>query len=211
MQVVGVAADVRNNDLREEALPTLYIPFDQEPEVAVAVVARTTGDPRTALAAIRTAVARQAPDVPVSDEATMARLVERSVAAPRSASRLLLGFGGLALLLGTVGTYGLVAYGVERRTREIAVRVAVGANRRRVIGLVLREGLRLTLLGLTLGLLAAAGLARFLQSLLFGVGTTDPVAFAVAPLILAAAALLACVVPAARAANIEPSVALKRE
>jgi predicted permease len=211
MQVVGVAADVRNNDLREEALPTLYIPFDQEPEVAVAVVARTTGDPRTALAAIRTAVARQAPDVPVSDEATMARLVERSVAAPRSASRLLLGFGGLALLLGTVGTYGLVAYGVERRTREIAVRVAVGANRRRVVALVLREGLRLTLLGLTLGLLAAAGLARFLQSLLFGVGTMDPVTFTMVPVVLTAAALTACIVPAVRAAGIDPSEALKRD
>ena len=211
MQVVGVASDVRNNDLKETALPTLYVPFDQDPAAEAFVVVRTSGDPRQALAAIRTAVAAGAADVPVSEETTMERLVERSVAAPRSASLLLLGFGGLALLLGTVGTYGLVAYGVERRTREIALRVAVGAPRRRVVGMVLGEGLRLAAVGVVLGVGAALLLARFLGSLLYQVGTTDPVTFTVAPLVLALTALVASLVPALRAARIQPSEALKRE
>ena len=211
MQVVGVASDVRNNDLKEAALPTLYVPFDQEPEAEAFVVARTSGDPRQALAAIRTAVAAQAADVPVSSETTMDRMIERSVAAPRSAGLLLLGFGGLALLLGTVGTYGLVAYGVVRRTREIALRVAVGAPRRRVISLVLGEGLRLAVVGLVLGVGAALLLARFLGSLLYQVGAADPVTFTVAPLVLGITALLASLIPAVRAAGIQPSEALKRE
>jgi putative ABC transport system permease protein len=141
----------------------------------------------------------------------MERLIERSVAAPRSASLLLIGFGLLALVLGAVGTYGLIAYGVERRTREIAVRMAVGARRNAVVRMIVREGARLAGLGILAGLVVAFGLARFMQGLLYEVGPTDPVVFAVAPLVLGLTALLACLVPALKAARIEPSMALKRE
>ena len=211
MTVVGVAADVRNNDLRENPLPTIYIPFEQDPEVSVTVVARATGDPRRALSTIRATVTALSPDVPVSDAEAMERLIERSVAAPRSACLLLIGFGLLALVLGAVGTYGLIAYGVERRTREIAVRMAVGARRNAVVRMIVREGARLAGLGILAGLVVAFGLARFMQGLLYEVGPTDPVVFAVAPLVLGLTALLACLVPALKAARIEPSMALKRE
>jgi predicted permease len=213
MEVVGVVADVRNNDLAEDPAPAVYLPVAQE---AVGpsggpptVVARASGDPALALAAIRRAVANAAPDVPVSEEQTVERLIERSVAAPRAASRLLLGFGALALLLGAVGTYGLVAYGVQQRSREIAVRIAVGASRGRVVGLVLREGARLAGLGIVAGLVGALALSRLMRGLLYGIDPVDPIAFTVAPAVLGLTALLACLAPALRAARIAPSTALR--
>ena len=213
MEVVGVVADVRNNDLAEEPAPAVYLPVAQEPlgpsGGPPTVVVRASGDPAQALATIRRAVATAAPDVPVSEAQTAERLIERSVAAPRAASRLLLGFGALALLLGAVGTYGLVAYGVEQRSREIAVRMAVGAARGSVVGLVLREGARLAGLGIVAGLLGALALSRLMRGLLYGIDPVDPVAFTVAPAALGLTALLACLAPAIRAARIAPSTALR--
>ncbi len=213
MEVVGVVGDVRNNDLALEPSPAVYLPFAQEPTGPSGgpptVVARAAGDPAGVIAAIRAAVANVAADVPVSNEATMERLVERSAAAPRAASRLLLGFGALALLLGAVGTYGLVAYGVERRSRELAVRMAVGAGRRTVIAMVLREGLCLAGIGIVTGLAGALVLSRLVRGLLYDIGPTDPVAYTAAPAVLAVTAVLACLVPAYRASRIAPSSALR--
>jgi len=209
LTVVGVAADVRNNDLRTAALPTIYVPYAQYPQAAVSVVARTTGDPSQALAALRGVVQGVASDVAVSDEQQLRDLVERSVAAPRSVSLLLLSFGVLALLLGGIGTYGLVAYGVESRRQEFAVRLAIGARRGAVVGLVLREGSRLALVGIALGLVAAFALSRLLRSLLFEVSTTDPVSFLVAPVVLGTVAVIACLVPAWRATRVDPNQALR--
>ena len=209
LQVVGVVADVRNNDLRQPAMPTFYVPFDQASLAGATIVANATGDPVRALEAIRRAVGEVAPDVPVSKEQTMDRLIESSVSAPRSASLLLLGFGALALVLGAVGTYGLVAYGVARRTREIAVRLAVGAQPGNVIGMVVREGARLASAGILFGLLAAIGLTRLMKGLLYETAPLDLVAFSAAPLVLAAAALAACLVPALRASRIDPALSLK--
>jgi len=147
--------------------------------------------------------------VPVSNEQTMDRLIEKSVATPRSASLLLLGFGALALILGAVGTYGLVAYGVARRTREIAVRLAVGAAPKNVIGMVVKDGARLAGTGIVFGLVAAFGLTRLMRGLLFETAPVDAVAFAAAPLVLGLAALAACLVPALRASRIDPAISLK--
>jgi predicted permease len=209
LQVVGVVADVRNNDLKEPAMPTFYVAFDQTSRASATVVANTTGNPARALEAIRTAVNEVASDVPVSQEQTMDRLIEKSVATPRSASLLLLGFGALALVLGAVGTYGLVAYGVARRTREIAVRLAVGAAPGNVIAMVVKDGARLAGTGILFGLLAALGLTRLMRGLLFEAAPVDVIAFATAPLVLGLAALAACLVPALRAARIDPAIALK--
>jgi ABC-type antimicrobial peptide transport system permease subunit len=207
--VIGVVADVRNNDLRNAALPTIYLSYAQEPQAFMSVVARTAGNPQQALSAIRTAVRSVAPDVAVSDEQLVQQMVERSVSAPRSVGLLLVSFGVLALVLGGIGTYGLVAYGVESRRQEFAVRMAIGAGQPAVIRLVMREGLRLAMIGIVVGLAAAFWLTRLLQSLLFGIERTDVVSFAVAPTVLAAVTVLACALPAWRAPRVDPNGALR--
>ncbi|MBC7894050.1 MAG: ABC transporter permease, partial [Cytophagaceae bacterium] len=208
-QVVGVVADVRNNDLRNPALPTIYLSYAQDPRAFVSVVARTAGDPQQALAAIRTTVRAVAPDVAVSDEQLVQQMVERSVSAPRSVGLLLVSFGVLALVLGGIGTYGLVAYGVESRRQEFAVRMAVGAGQPAVMRLVMREGLRLAAIGIIVGLAAAFWLTKLLQNLLYGIERTDFVSFAVAPIVLGAVTVLACALPAWRATRVDPNGALR--
>ncbi|HKP28455.1 MAG TPA: ABC transporter permease [Gemmatimonadales bacterium] len=209
LEVVGVVADIRNNDLKQAPMPTFYLAFEQFPQADAYVVASTPDNPGRALRAIRTIVGEISSDTPVSEDQTMDRLIERSVATPRSASLLLLSFGALALVLGAVGTYGLVAYGVARRTREIAVRLAVGAQPANVIGMVIKDGAKLAGAGILFGLLAALGLTRLMRSLLFETAPVDAVAFTTAPLVLAAAALAACLVPALRASRIDPALSLK--
>jgi ABC-type antimicrobial peptide transport system permease subunit len=209
LEVVGVVADIRNNDLKEPPVPTFYLAFEQFPQADAYVVASTPSNPGRVLQAIRTIVGEVSSDTPVSEEQTMDRLIERSVATPRSASMLLLAFGALALVLGAVGTYGLVAYGVARRTREIAVRLAVGAHPGNVIGMVVRDGAKLAGTGIFFGLLAAIGLTRLMKGLLYETAPLDIVAFSAAPIVLAVAALAACLVPALRAARIDPALSLK--
>jgi len=211
LEVVGVVADVRNNDLRTEATPTLYVPFEQNPELPITVVARGDGEPSQVLAAIRAVVADVARDAPVSNEGTMDALIERSLSTPRAAALLLLSFGALALVLGSVGTYGLVAYGVESRRREFAVRLAIGAGGGTVMRMVLRDGLRLAAVGIVAGVAGAFALSGLLRGLLFEVAPTDPLAFVVAPALLLATAVVACLVPAYRATRVDPNVALRRD
>jgi predicted permease len=211
MSVVGVVADVRNNDLKEPEVPAVYVPYDQLPEIPFAITVRMTVDPAAGTALIRTVMADQAKDTPLSRERTMAALVDDSVIGARAAAVLLLGFGGLALLLGSIGTYGLVAYGVETRQREFAVRIAVGAQASSVMRLVLRDGARLALRGVAIGLAGAFALSRSVRGLLFEVAPNDPMTFTVAPLLLAVTALVACAIPAWRATRVDPNSTLRRE
>jgi putative ABC transport system permease protein len=211
MSVVGVVADVRNNDLREPEVPAVYVPYDQVPEIPFAITVRMNGDPAAGTALIRTVMADVAKDTPLSRERTMAALVGDAVIGARAAAVLLLGFGGLALLLGSIGTYGLVAYGVETRQREFAVRIAVGAQASSVMQLVLRDGARLALWGVAIGLAGAFALSRSVRGLLFEVAPNDPVTFAVAPLLLAITAMVACAIPAWRATRVDPNATLRRE
>lgn len=211
MSVVGVVADVRNNDLKEAELPALYVPFDQNPEVPFAVAVRATGDPAVALGTIRTVMRDVASDTPLSRERTMSALVGDSVLGARAAAVLLLGFGTLALLLGSIGTYGLVAHGVEARQQEFAVRMAIGARAGSVLRLVLRDGARLAAVGVAIGVAAALALTGLMRGLLFEVAPTDPVTFTAAPLLLALTAMLACAIPAWRATRVDPNAALRRE
>ncbi|HLB37848.1 MAG TPA: FtsX-like permease family protein, partial [Gemmatimonadales bacterium] len=150
-------------------------------------------------------------DVPVSDERTMTQRIGDSVAQPRFASLLLLSFGALALVLGAVGTYGLMAYTAQRRTREIAVRMALGARARDVLGAVVGEGARLAAAGVIVGLAMALALTRFLRGMLFEVSPTDPLTFVVVPLVLGAVALLASYLPARRATRVDPMIAIRTE
>jgi ABC-type antimicrobial peptide transport system permease subunit len=141
----------------------------------------------------------------------MAALVDDSVTGARAAAMLLLGFGLLALLLGSIGTYGLVAYGVETRQREFAVRIAIGARSSSVMRLVLRDGARLAAAGVVIGIGGALALSGVMRGLLFEVAPTDPVTFTAAPLLLAATAMLACAIPAWRATRVDPNATLRRE
>jgi putative ABC transport system permease protein len=141
----------------------------------------------------------------------MASLVDDSMLGARAAAVLLLGFGVLALVLGSIGTYGLVAYGVEARKREFAVRIAVGARASSVIGLVLRDGARLAAIGIVAGVGGALALSGTIRGLLFEVAPTDPATFAAAPLLLGTIALLACAIPAWRATRVDPNTTLRRE
>ena len=211
LDVVGVVSDVRNNSLADDVQPTVYVPFAQSPDNEITVVARSRGEASDALSAIRRAVAAAAPDVPVGDQHTMRQLIERSVAAPRAASVLLSVFGVLALVLGAIGTYGMVAYGVERRMREIAVRLAVGARGADVLRLIVGGGLRLALAGIAAGLAASFALTRLMKGLLYGVEPTDPIAFAIAPAVLALSAIVASVIPAWRAMRVDPVSILRRD
>jgi putative ABC transport system permease protein len=211
LTVVGVAADVRNNDLKEAPGPVVYVPFEQNPMIPLAITVRSSLDAATTTATVRRLTREIAPDVPLSRERTMAALVDDSMLGARAAAMLLLGFGLLALVLGSIGTYGLVAYGVEARQREFAVRIAVGAKASSVIGLVLRDGARLAALGIIAGVGGAFALTGFMRGLLFEVAPTDPVTFVTAPLLLGAIALAACAIPAWRATRVDPNTTLRRE
>ena len=211
MSVVGVVADIRNNDLKEAEVPAVYVPFDQNPEIPFAVTVRAAGDPAASIALIRSVMLELASDTPLSRERTMTALVEDSVLGARAAALLLLGFGGLALLLGSIGTYGLVAYGVEARQREFAVRMAVGARAASVMRLVLRDGARLAVIGVVIGVGGAFALTGLMRGLLFEVAPTDPVTFTAAPLLLAVTAMIACAIPAWRATRVDPNSTLRRE
>lgn len=209
--VVGVADDVHYGGLRSTPPPTVYAPFAQGSEgtTTLFLVVRSEGDPLALSAAIREQVRRIDRDQPIADVATMESRLARTVAGPRLEVALLGSFGAMAALLAAVGLYGVLSYGVSRRQREIGVRMALGATRGRVIALVLRESLLLVATGLAGGLLAALALTRVLKSLLFEVSETDPIVFLAIVLFLAAVALLASLLPARRAANVDPMEALR--
>jgi predicted permease len=211
LTVVGVVADVRNNDLREAESPAIYVPYDQSPEQPFAITLRAMGDPAASIATIRRVILELANDTPLSRERTMAALVDDSMLGARAAAMLLLGFGALALVLGSIGTYGLVAYGVEARQREFAVRIAVGARASSVIGLVLRDGARLAAIGIVVGVAGALALSGTIRGLLYEVAPTDPATFVTAPILLGVIALVACAIPAWRATRVDPNATLRRE
>jgi ABC-type antimicrobial peptide transport system permease subunit len=167
----------------------------------MAFVVRTTGDPRTIVPALRSAVARLDPAQPISRVSTMDEHVARSLSRPHFMSTLTAAFGRLALLLSIVGIYGVMAYSVAQRTREIAIRSALGARPRDVLRLVLVKALRLSVAGVIAGLAGAAGLTRLLSGQLYGVAAADPVTYVVVATVLVAVALLAGAIPAARAAR----------
>jgi putative ABC transport system permease protein len=192
----------------------LYVPFQQERAEFflrfVSFVARTA-TPASVVEGIRAEIRRAAPDLPIESTMTMDEAVAASVAPPRFRTLLLALFAIAATLIATCGIYGLMAYAVTQRRREIGVRMALGAERRDVLRLVLTRALRIIVAGVIVGLAAAAGVTRVLQTFLFGVTPTDPIAFTIVTLLLMAAGLLAAWLPARRATRIDPSAALRAE
>jgi putative ABC transport system permease protein len=177
----------------------------------MAFVVRTKTDPLSVSSAVRQAIWSIDKDLPFTEVQTMEQRLSQSFAGRRFHMILLGVFAGLALVLSLVGIYGVMSYAVAQRTREIGVRMALGAERLHVLRLVLGHGLVLTLIGVGLGLAGAFALTRFLASLLYGVGATDPVTFAIVPLLLIVVAILACYLPAQRATKVDPLVALRYE
>ncbi len=210
LEVVGVARDGKYSSLADEPRPYVYASALQEDWGAVLHL-RTAGEPRRVLGALRAAVREAAPGWSLEEPRTMAEQLDASLLVQRAAGRVLAVFGCAALLLAAVGVYGVLAYAVARRRREIGVRMALGARAADVLRLVLRQGVVLTALGVAIGLPAAWALARLLGGFLLGGSASDPVAFLGTPLLLAAVALLACWIPARRAVRVDPMVSLRAE
>jgi putative ABC transport system permease protein len=209
--VVGVAGEVRMRGPRGESRSEVYLPYWQFPELGTNVVLKTVGKPEALAAPLRQAVRALDPDIPVSGITAMSTVVADSIDQPRFFAVLVGVFAVLALALAIVGIYGVISYTVAQRTAEIGVRMALGAARRDVLALIVGDGLKLTALGVLIGVAAAAGASASLTSLLFGVGALDPATFGAMTAVLVAASVLACVLPARRAARVDPMVALRTE
>jgi predicted lysophospholipase L1 biosynthesis ABC-type transport system permease subunit len=210
-EVIGVAGDVKDNGLDSEAWPLFYGLVDQATTTDMTVVMKTSVPPYSLAEAVRREVRALDPALPVTSVASLEDVVSRSVARPRFYALLLAAFASVALVLASVGLYGVIAYGVMRRTREIGVRVALGAGPADVLALVLSEGVRLLGAGLALGLVLTLATTRLLKSLLFGVSPTDPASLALLVALLSGVALFACAVPSLRAARLDPVEAIRAD
>jgi putative ABC transport system permease protein len=219
MEIVGVASDVRTLGLTTDPPPEIYVPFEQiDADMgtvflgsSLSVAVRSDGTPERMAPAVRAAVRQVDPEQMVSNLRPAGVLVSDAIARQRFSMLLLLAFGGLALVLAGVGVYGVLAYTVSQRTRELGIRVALGAHAGAVRGLVLRQGLGVALVGLVLGLAGALGLSRLLGAVLYEVSPTDPLALAAAAGVLAGVAAIACLIPAVRATRVNPVEALRSE
>jgi len=210
-EIVGVVGDVKANGLDTETGSMIYWPHTQFPTGFNRVVIRTTSDPSNLIAAVKHQVWSVNKNQPIADIKSMEQVLAASVARRRFNMALLGGFAVIALLLASVGIYGVMSYTVTQRYREIGIRMALGAARRDIIRMVMKQGVSLALLGIGAGLVGALALTRLLSSLLFGVSATDPITFITISLILTGVALGACFVPARRATKVDPMIALRYE
>jgi putative ABC transport system permease protein len=211
LEIVGIVGNVRQLGPDHAESPEIYIPYLQGPVSDMDVVLRSAGDPPNSVAAVKAAVRAVDANQPVYDVATMDERLSESIA-PQRFNALLVGmFALLALGLGAIGIYGVLAYSVAQRTHEIGIRVALGAHGEDVLALIMGEGIRIVALGMGIGLLGALALTRLLRSLLFGVSPTDPVTLVAVSVGLALVAVLACYLPARRATRVDPMVALRHE
>jgi putative ABC transport system permease protein len=211
IEIVGVVGNIRSIELQEAPEPEIYTCMLQDPFATMSVVLRTAVEPAQLAATVRQTAQEVDRAQPVSNLRTMENLVSDAVTQPRFNLILLGIFGCIALVLSASGIYGVMAYTVTQRTHEIGIRMALGARSGDVLRMVMKQGLRLAVIGIGCGLLASLLLTRYLASLLFGVSATDPLTFAVVAAFLAAVALVACFVPARRAAKTDPMVALRYE
>jgi predicted permease len=211
--IVGVVGDVKNQGLDGEDDSTMYCPYNQESFNIrmMTLVLRTQGDPKSLVPAVRREVNSIDPDLALADIRTMDQLMSESLGESRYRGVLLGIFAMVALTLAAVGIYGVIAYAVNQRTREIGIRIALGARKSDIFKMIVRHGMILSVIGVAVGVAASLALTRFLSSLLFGVSSTDPLTFTSVVLLLIGVALLACSVPARRATKVDPMVALRAE
>jgi putative ABC transport system permease protein len=211
LKIVGVVGDVRNSGLETPPLPQMYASYLQNPTRSMTLVISTALAAQTLTTAIERQVNALDKDLPIYDVKSMEQRLSNSVAQPRFRTLLLAIFAVLALVLSAVGIYGVMSYSTQQRTHEIGIRIALGAQTGDVLKLVVRQGMVLTLIGVVIGLALSFALTRFLSSLLFGVSATDPGTFIAVSVLLAIVALVACYIPARRAAKVDPIVALRYE
>jgi predicted permease len=208
--IVGVAGTINSIDLGEPvAKERIYYPVTQAARPAMALIVKSEVDPHTLVAQVRSAVSAIDPEQPLADVRTMDEWMSRSLEGRRSPMLLLALFGGVALVLSAIGIYGVLAFGVAQRAREFGIRQALGADRRAILSLVLRQGLSTAGVGIVLGILGSLALTRYLRTLLFGVAAHDVTVYAAVSSVLAAVAIAACYIPARRATAVDPTVALR--
>jgi putative ABC transport system permease protein len=214
LTIVGIVPDVKHTSIREVTTPEMYVLYTQKPwpsMLNMRVALRTKSDPASMTESAREVIRSLDPDLPLAKVATLTALVDDSLSQPRFSMLLLASFGVLALLLASIGMFGVISYSVMQRTQEIGIRMALGAERHRVFGMVLGQGARLAGLGIAIGLLVSLGTTRMLAGFLYGVRPADPLTFAGVSLLLVVIALLACYLPARRAMRVDPLVALRNE
>jgi putative ABC transport system permease protein len=210
-EVIAVVGDIRNRSLNTEPKPAYYVPQTQVPFSQLVAVVKTTGEPHSLVSAATKVVAAMDQDIPLFSVKSMPEYLSSSVAAPRFSTTLLAIFAAVALVLTIVGLYGVMSYSVAQRTNEIGIRLALGAQSRDVLLMIVKQGGMLILLGLAIGLVGAFALTRLIASLLFGVTAKDPITFGAVAVLLAIVALLACYIPALRATKVDPMDALRCE
>ena len=210
-EIIGVVADVKNDDLEEIVDPTSYLPYSQNANRTMNLVIRGTQDPTRLVSAVRSEVRALDPALPVSNVKTVSQMIDERISPKRLMTYILAVFALCALLLASVGIYGVMSYAVTQRTQEIGIRMALGARAADVLKLVLKNGMSLALIGVAIGLAGAFALTRLLASLLFQVTPTDSVTFVGVAMSLIVVALLACYIPARRATKVDPLVALRYE
>jgi putative ABC transport system permease protein len=213
--IVGVSQDTRSSGLGEPAPSELFLLHEQLPVVAggsaraMYLVMRTSSDPMALATVARNVVREMDPQLAIAGIWSMDDVIKRSVARPRFTMTLLAVFGLVALALAAVGIYGIMSYGVKRRTREIGIRMALGAQPRSVLSLIVKQGMTLTIIGLVVGVASAFALTQLMTRMLFGISATDPITYITIALLLSSVAFIASWIPARRAVRTDPSVALR--
>ena len=210
-EIVGVVSDVKFGGLSAANTEEMYLPMAQAPWPTMTLVVRSSSNPQPLVTAVRAKIADSDPDLPVTGILSMENVIATSVAQPRIIMQFVGVFAGFALLLAAIGIYGVMAYTVSARKQEMGIRVALGARPADILRLVVGQGMRMTLIGVALGVVVSLALTRLLASLLFGVQATDPLVFAAAALVLVGVAFLACYLPARRATRVDPIVVLRYE
>lgn len=210
-EIIGVSRNHKVRSLGEKPRPYIHFARSQSPTTAVNIVARTRGQAESVLPVIRNEILKMEPEIVFTDEGTAAEVVELTLLPTRLGARLLGAFGALALLLAAVGLYGVIAYAVSRRTHEVGLRMALGAEAPAVLKMILRQGMVLAVFGVGIGAVLAALVARVLQALLYGVSLVDPLSYGVAAAVLLTVALAANLIPAWRASRVSPMTALRYE
>jgi predicted permease len=209
--IVGVVGNVKQESITADVMPEIFVPFEQMPMNGITLFVRTKGNPADFAHALRSEVFAIDKNQPVFSVKTLDQRVVETIATSRSLMLLFSGFALLALVLACVGIYGIISYAVSQRTREIGIRMALGARTVDVLRLVLKNGMTLVLAGIVIGVAGALALTRFLATLLFGVTPTDTLTFVVVSLVLITVALIACLIPARRATKVDPLEALRYE